>query len=364
MSTARESEPHAPTRHAKRSHARSAERVSAKATERGSAKTPRRARGSEARAHSPQADRAHDPSGKAHVDASPLQHVELDVSRLEITHPDRVLYPEQGITKRDLMVYYARVARWMLPHLVQRPLMLVRCPEGEGQQCFHQKHPSAGMPRAVQQVVVEQKKGPEPNLMVTDVEGLLGLVQVGALEIHTWGSRAGSLDTPDQLVFDLDPEVGLPWERIQEAALALRVRLEADGLTCFVKATGGKGLHLVVPVTPSRPWEEIKQYARRTVDTLVAAAPQKYVATMAKRRREGKIFLDYLRNASGATSICVFSTRARQGAPLAVPIDWQELESARQPLQVPLRSLETRWASLEVDPWRGFEDARASIPAT
>jgi bifunctional non-homologous end joining protein LigD len=287
--------------------------------------------------------------------------IELDVSRIEVTHPDRILYPDQGLTKRDLLLHYARVARWMLPHVSERPLMLVRCPEGEGGQCFHQKHPSRGMPKAVQQVMVQQKKGSEANLMVRDVEGLLGLVQMGALEIHTWGCRADSLEFPDQLVFDLDPDEGLAWARVVEAAHALRERLQAKGLTAFLKWTGGKGLHLVTPIEPRTPWDEAKAFSKGIADALVKAEPARYIATMTKQKRKGKIFIDYFRNGPGATSVCVYSTRARPGAPVALPLAWEELQHGLKPGAFNLKNLEQHMAKLEQDPWQEFGAARAPL---
>jgi bifunctional non-homologous end joining protein LigD len=288
--------------------------------------------------------------------------IDLDFSRLEITHPDRILFPDQGITKRELMLYYARVAHWMLPHVIERPLMLVRCPEGAGQQCFHQKHPSRGMPRAVQTVSVPQKKGPEDNLMIRDVEGLLGLVQMGALEIHTWGSRKGHLDCPDQLVFDLDPDEGLPWARMLEAAHALRDQLGERGLTPFLRLTGGKGLHLVVPVEPRTPWDAAKAFTESIARGMADAEPSRYVATMTKQKRKGKIFIDYFRNGVGATAVCSYSTRARPGAPLAVPIDWDELDENIRPDRFTVKNIARRLASLSEDPWATFDEARAPIP--
>jgi bifunctional non-homologous end joining protein LigD len=296
--------------------------------------------------------------GKTKPPAAPI---ELDFSRLEVTHPDRILYRDQGISKRELMLYYASVARWMLPHVVQRPLMLLRCPEGEGEQCFHQKHPSNGMPKAVQEITVQQKKGPEPHLMIADLEGLLGLVQMGALEIHTWGCRAGLLACPDQLVFDLDPDVGLPWERVTEAAFSLRERLEGQGLGAFPKLTGGKGLHVVVPLEPVTPWEVAKQFAKSIADEMARAEPDKYLAVMTKAKRKGKLFIDYLRNAPGATAVCPFSTRARPGAPVAVPISWEELSADLQPDRFNVRNLGQRLKTLREDPWADFDGARANL---
>jgi bifunctional non-homologous end joining protein LigD len=287
--------------------------------------------------------------------------IELDPSRLEITHPDRILYPDQGITKRDLMLHYARVARWMLPQVALRPLMLVRCPEGANAQCFHQKHPSRGMPKAVQTVTVQQQKGPESNLMIRDIEGLLGLIQMGALEIHAWGCREAHLDCPDQLVFDLDPDEGLPWPRVIEAAHTLRDRLVDLGLTGFPRLTGGKGLHVVVPVEPTTKWSAAKTFTQRVAEAMVEAEPAKYVATMAKAKRKGKIFIDYLRNGAGATAVCSYSTRARTGAPLAVPIEWSELGPKLSSDRFTVQNFEKRLQGYR-DPWASFDEARAPIP--
>jgi bifunctional non-homologous end joining protein LigD len=296
------------------------------------------------------------------VQAKKAEPIQLDIERFEITNPGRVLFPEQGITKQELMLHYARVARWMLPHVTERPLMLVRCPEGAGKQCFHQKHPSRGMPKAVEQVMVPQKKGPEANLMIRDAEGLFGLVQMGALEIHTWGCRADRLDCPDQLVFDLDPDEGLPWARVIEAAHTLHERLDDLGLAGFLRVTGGKGLHVVVPVEPTVPWDAAKQFTKSVADAMVQAEPSKYLATMTKQKRKGKIFLDYFRNGVGATAVCSYSTRARSGAPLAVPISWDELDERLSPDQFNVRNIAERLSALHEDPWESFNQARAPIP--
>lgn len=298
----------------------------------------------------------------ARVAPKPEPKLELDPARLSITHPERILYPEQGLTKRDLLLYYARVAAWMLPHVASRPLMLVRCPEGAGATCFHQKHPSRGMPKAVEQVLVPEKRGQQANLMIRDVDGLLGLVQMGALEIHTWGCRAGAIEFPDQLVFDLDPDEGLPWRRVTEAATTLQAQLERYGLTGFLKTTGGKGLHIVVPVEPTTPWVEAKAFAKRVADDMVQAEPSTYLATMTKAKRKGKLFIDYFRNGLGATSICVFSTRARPGAPIALPISWDELERDVRGEHFRVQNIDRRLASLSGDPWEGLDAARSPIP--
>jgi bifunctional non-homologous end joining protein LigD len=281
---------------------------------------------------------------------------------IHVTHPDRVLYPERGLTKGDLARYYARVAGHMLPHLVQRPLMLVRCPEGADHDCFYQKHPSPGLPRPIQHVLVEEKRGPKEQLMIADVEGLLALIQMGTLEIHTWGCRSQHLECPDQLVFDIDPDVELDWARVVEAAHRIQVGLGVMGVTGFVKTTGGKGLHVVVPIEPVTPWEDAKRFSRAIVDTLVRAEPDKYLATPSKAQRAGKVFLDDLRNVRGATSIAPFSTRARPGAPVSTPLAWEELTPALRPESFTLESVPARLDTLGKDPWHGFETARAQLP--
>jgi bifunctional non-homologous end joining protein LigD len=283
------------------------------------------------------------------------------LSKVELSNPDRVLYAEQGIKKRDLAVYYARVAAWMLPHLAERPLTLVRCPEGIGKQCFFQKHPSRGMPAAIDTFPIAEKKGPQDYLVVHDAAGLLGLVQLGALEIHTWGSKIDAVEKPDQVVFDLDPDQGLRTERLIEAATELRRAIEQLGLTGFLKTTGGKGLHIVVPVKPELDWDSVKQFSKSLVEVIAKKQPSRYLTTMTKSKRKGKIFLDYLRNVRGATAICAYSTRARPGAPVSVPITWDELEQGARANGFDVKSVPERLESLAADPWRGFDDARGSL---
>jgi bifunctional non-homologous end joining protein LigD len=284
--------------------------------------------------------------------------------KIRLTHPERVLYPEAGITKQDLALYYTRVASWMLPHVTGRPLMIVRCPEGASKQCFYQKHASRGMPSAVHTVDVREKadkKAAEPHLRVDDLEGLVSLVQMGALEIHTWGCKAEALDTPDQLVFDLDPDESLPWARIADAARSLRADLKELGLTGFVKTTGGKGLHIVVPIVPEASWTEAKAFSKRVVAARVKAEPARYLAVMTKEKRKGKIFLDYLRNGRGATSVCAFSSRAKAQALVSAPLDWKEIDVDERPV-FDVQTLPERLDSLAADPWADFDAARAPMP--
>ncbi len=205
------------------------------------------------------------------------------------------MYPDEGITKRDLASYYVTVAEWMLPHLVDRPLAIVRCPEGMSGQCFFQKHPSPGMD-AIDRVKIAEKEGTAGYVVVRDLKGLMALVQFGALEIHAWGSLADDVEHPDRVVFDLDPDPEVPWKRVIAAAELVRQRLEKCRLKSFVKTTGGKGLHVVAPIARRNTWPEVKQFAKDFADQMVADAPQEFIATMSKAARRNKIFIDYLRN--------------------------------------------------------------------
>jgi bifunctional non-homologous end joining protein LigD len=285
------------------------------------------------------------------------------IAGITLSKQDKVLYPESGITKLDLARYYEAVADYALPHLANRPLSLVRCPEGHTGECFFQKHESAGMPASIHHVEIEEKSGTFKTLYIKDLAGLIGLVQIGVLEIHPWGSTVKRVEQPDRLTFDLDPDVGLRWEHIVEGALAVRALLDELGLRSFLKTTGGKGMHVVVPVTPKLPWDEAKQFTKRVTEMLVAAAPERYTATLAKKARQGKIFVDYLRNGRGATAVGAFSTRARAGATVSTPIDWAELEAGTRSDAFTIRNLPDRLAKLRPDPWKDFLTTKQTITA-
>lgn len=274
-----------------------------------------------------------------------------------LTNEDRVLYPEQGITKRDLARYYEAVAESALPHLARRALALVRCPRGHGQHCFFQKHLTETMPPALHGVDLAENGVKRTYLYIEDVDGLLSLVQLGVLEIHPWGSRVETLEQPDVMTFDLDPHEEVPWPRMIEAARDLRQRLKEIGLRSFLKTTGGKGLHVVVPLRPAAGWDRVKDFSKSVVELMVSQEPSLYTAKMSKAKRPGKIFLDYLRNGRGATAVGAYSTRARPGAPVAAPLDWDELDSKLRPNQYTVRNMPARLRSLRCDPWKGFFDA-------
>ncbi|HUJ62252.1 MAG TPA: non-homologous end-joining DNA ligase [Kofleriaceae bacterium] len=280
-----------------------------------------------------------------------------------LTNLDKVLYPEQGLTKGQLVAYLAVVADHMLPHVAGRPLMLLRCPEGRGGSCFFQKKRSAGTPDVVGSVEVVESSGERADYMqIHDLAGLVALAQLGTLEIHTWGCHAAALERPDLLVFDLDPDPTVAWDRVAAGALELRGRLGELGLDSWVKTTGGKGLHVVVPVTPRASWDQHKAFAKRVVDELAAAQPARYTATMTKASRKGRIYLDYLRNGRGATFVAPYSPRARPGAPVSVPIAWDELARGVDPRAFTIESVPRRLGELTRDPWAGLVDARQRLP--
>jgi bifunctional non-homologous end joining protein LigD len=285
------------------------------------------------------------------------------VAGVRITHPDRVVYPEDGVTKARLARYYAAIAEHILPHLRSRPTALVRCPNGVGHECFYQKHPGPWTPPSLRRVRIREKSKTDEYLVIEDVAGLVGLVQMGVLEIHTWNAQADRLETPDRLVFDLDPGPDVPWRAVLTAASLVRAALEAQGLESFVKTTGGKGLHIVTPIKPGPAWPACVAFARHVVDGLVAETPRAFTATMAKSARTGKIFIDYFRNQRGATSVAAYSTRARPGAPVSTPVTWEELDAVRAGSQFTITTVERRLAKLAADPWARYTTLRQSLPA-
>ncbi len=283
---------------------------------------------------------------------------EVEIAGVRFSSPEKVLYPEGKVTKRELAVFYSRIADWILPHLADRPLTLVRCPEGWTKQCFYQKHISEQVPSSVLRVDVGE---PEPYGVVTGLDGLLALVQMGVLELHIWGSHRDKIEQPDYVVFDLDPDEGLAWERVAEGALRMRDFLEELGLQSFLKTTGGKGLHVVIPLVRRDGWDEVKAFTKAVAEKVVASEPRRYTANMSKASRKGKVFIDYLRNGRGATSICPYSTRARKGATVSTPLSWEELETDVRGNSFDVRNLPERLESLPADPWTGFAKVRQSI---
>jgi len=247
-------------------------------------------------------------------------------SSITITHPDRLIFPDSTQTKGDLAAFYEAMAPVILPFAANRPISLVRCPQGRGKQCFFQKHDAGSFGEHVHHVDVREKDGSiEPYLYIDDADGLLQCVQMGTIEFHGWGSSVADIEKPDRLVFDLDPDVGLGFAEVKKAAAELKAHLAGIGLTSFAMLSGGKGVHVVVPLTPDAEWPAVKDFADRFCTALAQAEPDRFTATMSKAKRKGKIFLDWLRNQRGATAVMPYTARARAGAPVAVPVTWTEL---------------------------------------
>ena len=255
------------------------------------------------------AKRTRAPSAARRTTAS----ADSSVSAVVLTNPQRVLYPDLGLTKQDLADYFASFADVLLPHVAGRPLSLLRCPEGIDESCFFQKHATAGMPPVLGRVPIEEKDGTEEYLVIDDADGLRALAQMSILEIHPWGSRAENVDQPDRLIFDLDPGPQVEWQAIVDAALHVRDVLGQLDVETFVKTSGGKGLHVVAPLAGRITWPDLKQFARAIAEHLAQEHPDRYTAKMAKAARTGRVFIDYLRNDRGSTAVAPFS-RARRAA--------------------------------------------------
>jgi bifunctional non-homologous end joining protein LigD len=282
----------------------------------------------------------------------------------ELTNLDKVLYPEQGITKAQLVAYLAVAAEHMLPQLANRPLTLVRCPEGRHKPCFFQKKIFPGSPKAIKTVEIEEESGETVEYMqVGDMAGLIGLAQLGTLEIHTWGCHSDKVERPDFMVFDLDPDPGLEWDRVALAAFEVRKRLRALGIESWVKTTGGKGLHVCAPIKRNINWDDFKQWTKQFADKLAEDDPKSFTSNMAKAARKNRIFVDYLRNGRNATFIAPYSPRARENAPVAVPITWEELAHGVEPASFTTQTVPLRLAKLKKDPWDGIDDVDQAITA-
>ncbi len=282
------------------------------------------------------------------------------LAKVTLTHPERVLDPETGLTKRGLAEYLALVADRMLPHILERPISFVRCPSGTGKACFYQKHSEAALPAGIGSVTIREKEGTGEYLTIENAEGLIGLAQMGVLEIHPWGSKVSDVERPDRLIFDFDPDPAIPFSRVVDAALQMRERLDALGLESFLKTTGGKGLHVVAPIRPEHEWKLVKEFAR-AVATAMAADSDRYITQMTKAKRTGKIFIDFFRNDRGATAIAPYSTRARAGAPVAVPLDWSEATPALTPAHFTVETVPRRVKGLLSDPWAPMFKVRQGI---
>jgi bifunctional non-homologous end joining protein LigD len=284
-----------------------------------------------------------------------------EIDGVKLTHPDRVLFPKAGLTKLDLAEYLIAASERMLPYVEARPLSLVRCPEGSAKQCFFQKHIKKGMPAALKSVTVKESDGETAEyLMLDNAAGLVAVAQIGGLEIHLWGSRARSLERPDRLVFDLDPDPSVGFDGVRAAARDLNKLLKTAGLETFPLVTGGKGIHVVAPLDASQDWETVKGFAHGVALKLAESEPDRFVANMSKAKRKGRIFVDYLRNERGSTAIAPYSPRAKPEASVATPVSWAELGriEAANAFTIPmvLQRLKRK-----TDPWAAYAGTRQKI---
>ena len=283
------------------------------------------------RARTPSKEEVTVPKPSAVITVDSTRHDKaIEVEGVRLTHPDKVVFPGNGITKRQLAAYYLLVKDRILPHVVDRPLSLVRCPDGAEGDCFFQKHASPGFPDAFKPIRIKEKEGSDVYLYIEDVRGLIACVQMGALELHIWGSHNDTLEKPDRIVFDLDPDEDMAFAQVRDAAKDMRDRLAALGLETFPMVTGGKGIHVVAPLTPRYGWDDVKAFCEAVARTMAEEEPKRYLAVATKAKRTGRIFVDYLRNGRGATAICPFSTRAKRGAPRVVAGDLGATRPSRQ----------------------------------
>ena len=277
---------------------------------------------------------------------------------VRLSSPDKVLWEEQGVTKSDLADYYLAVAGRILPHIARRPVTVVRCPTGAEKKCFYQRHAASGVLPQLKEVLIPGFD--EPYLYIEDEAGLIAAVQMGTLELHPWGVTVAEPGKPDRLIFDLDPSEGLGFDTVVAAALDVRARLEALGLASFCKTTGGKGLHVVVPIDPDTEWREGKAFTKALADRMALERPDLYLARISKAEREGRIFIDYLRNDPTSTAVGPYSTRSRPGAPVSLPIAWEQVAPGLDTSAFNVRTVPGLIAGA-ADPWAGIAEVRQSL---
>ena len=287
---------------------------------------------------------------------------EIEIAGVRLTSPDKVLYPEQGTTKRDLAEYYLAVADHILPHVARRPITLVRCPTGRQKKCFYQRHAGSGVPPELGEVEISGFEESGAYLFIKDVKGLIAMVQMGVLEMHPWGARVDRPERAERMIFDLDPGEGLGFADVVPAAREVRARLADMGLVSFVKTTGGKGLHVVAPIERRHDWRDVKAFARKTAEALAAAAPDRFLMRISKAERRGRIFIDYLRNDPTSTAVAPYSTRARAGAPVAMPIAWEELSPSLDPASFNINTVPGHLRERRADPWAEIGKVKQRLP--
>ena len=283
------------------------------------------------------------------------------VAGVRITHPDKLMFPELGLTKLDIARYYARVAPRMLPHLAGRPLTLVFCPAGVGEGCTYLRHSKVWGPRAIRRVKIREKTKVGEYMVVDSTEGLVSLAQMNVMEIHTWNSTTAHLEQPDRLVLDLDPGSRVTWPQVIAAARLVRTILGRLGLNAWVKTTGGRGLHVVVPIAPEHDWPVCLDFARAVARLMAERDPNRYTTDFRKAGRDDKILVDYLRNNRTNTSICAFAVRARAGAPVSMPVAWADLKPSLRPDRLTAKTVNGYLARRRPDPWRDYWRTRQRL---
>jgi bifunctional non-homologous end joining protein LigD len=286
-----------------------------------------------------------------------------ELAGVRLSSPDKVLYPEQGITKRELGEYYAAVAERMVPLVADRPLTLVRCPQGQEQKCFFQRRAGDAFPSYIRRVPVDLAGDQDDatHVAVDSLRGVIYLVQIGVLEIHTWGARRDRLDRPDRMIFDLDPGTGVPMSSLVDAALQIRSRLRELELESFVKTSGGKGLHVVVPLARRSTWDQVRAFSRALAEEMQSRDPRHFTAKAARSERAGRVYVDFLRNGAGATAVTPYSTRATPGAPVSTPLEWSELSEGVDPASFDIRTVPARLERLGRDPWESYAATEQSL---
>ena len=277
---------------------------------------------------------------------------EAVVAGIRVSHPDRLIYPDLGLSKLQLAQYYEYIAEWIVPHVKARPLTLIHCPAGIAGPCSYMRHGKAWGPTALRRVRIQEKTKIGEYLVADTIAAVVALAQMGIVEIHTWNSTTANLERPNRIIWDLDPGPDVSWKQTVVAAKRLRDVLETLTLASWVKTTGGRGIHVVVPIRPSLDWSECLAFSRDVAEAFVRSDPGRYTTKFAKRGREQKILIDYLRNNRTNTSVCAYSPRAREGAPVSMPLDWSELTD--EPSRWTLLTVPTRLHRQRVDPWAGY----------
>lgn len=288
------------------------------------------------------------------------------VAGVRITSPDKVLWPDCGLTKSDLAAYFERHADLILPFLKDRPLSIVRCPDGADGECFFQKHHDPSIPEDIEAVGIREKDGKSSQyLVVRTKKGLISTAQISALELHVWGCRIDNIEKPERLVFDLDPGETVEFGSVRTAALEVRDVLGSFGLKSFAMLTGGRGVHVIAPIARRSSWDDVKAFSYGLANRLADAAPDRYVSNMSIKKRRGRIFVDYLRNERGSTAVCPFSPRRKPHASVATPISWRELTHIASAGAFTLETLDRRVATQRSDPWAGYAvAAKQTLPAS